>query len=279
MKNALYPCWILLGNTKEAADFYLNVFQESKMLSDTALVKNIQLFDQQFMLLNEGPKTTPNSSISFMLVSETEEETRLYWDKLSYTGNVLMPLDRYAWSPLYGWVEDQFGISWQIYTGSLQDTPQRISPVLMFTGGQVGKAEAAIHFYTKVFSGSSVQGILKYQKEEDNPDYVKHAQFSIRDYILMAMDSSLDHGFEFNDAISFVAECKDQQEIDYLWDSLTQNGGQEVACGWLIDPFGVRWQIVPENMSELISDPEKGAYAFQAMLKMKKINISDLHKK
>lgn len=277
MKNSLYPCWILRGRAAEAAQFYRGVFKEFQMLHDTPLVKEMAIFGQKIMLLNEGPETQPDPSISFMLICEHESEARFYWEQLSAGGTVLMPLGAYDWSPEYGWLSDRFGISWQIYTGSLKDTPQRINPVLMFTGSDAGKAEEAIHFYSGIFREASIQGILKYAETEDNPGSVKHAQFRLRDYIVMAMDSSMEHGFSFNDAVSFVVPCKDQPEIDYLWEKLQQGGGTELGCGWLVDRFGVRWQIIPENMTDLILDPEQGQSAFQAMLKMKKIIIADLN--
>jgi predicted 3-demethylubiquinone-9 3-methyltransferase (glyoxalase superfamily) len=93
----------------------------------------------------------------------------------------------------------------------------------------------------------------------------------------MAMESSLMHKFNFNEAVSFVVECEDQNEIDFFWDNLTK-GGEESQCGWLKDKYGVSWQIIPEILSELMSDPSKSERVINAFMKMKKFDIETLKK-
>src|SRR5690606_8459033 len=116
-----------------------------------------------------------------------------------------MPLDKYPWSDKYGWVQDKFGLSWQISMGKFEIVGQKITPSLMFVGLQHGKAEKAINFYTSVFPDSSVIGILHYRPGENDPEgTVKHAQFSLSNFVMMAMDSAFPHGFSFNESISFV---------------------------------------------------------------------------
>jgi predicted 3-demethylubiquinone-9 3-methyltransferase (glyoxalase superfamily) len=229
------------------------------------------------MLLNDGPQSRPNPSISFMVICQSAEETEKYWQALLAGGQVLMPLDTYDWSPKYGWLQDKYGVSWQLYQGELKDGAQKFSPTMMFTGDRTGKAEEALRFYVSVFSQSRVEGVLYYSEGDgDKPGLVKHAQFTLKDYVMMAMDSSLEHGFSFNDALSIVVECEDQAEIDSYWNQLTANGGQEVACGWLTDKYGISWQILPKGLGKLMSDPEKGQRAMQALMKMKKLIIADL---
>lgn len=86
--------------------------------------------------------------------------------------------------------------------------------------------------------------------------------------------------FKFTEAISFVIDCDDQEEVDHYWNSLTADGGEEGNCGWLKDKYGVSWQVIPKRMSELMSDAnqQKAGAATQAMLTMKKIVIADLEK-
>lgn len=188
-----------------------------------------------------------------------------------------MQLDSYDWSTRYGWVQDKYGISWQLYTGSKKDTPQKFCPVLMFTGARAGKASEAVHFYTRLFPQSHIQGILEYGEEDDDtPGFVKHAQFGINRFIAMAMDSSGPHPFSFNDAVSLVVECDTQTEIDTYWEQLTADGGCEVACGWLTDRYGISWQIIPRALSELIKDPERAQRVMNVLLRMKKLVIADL---
>ncbi|MEJ2900789.1 VOC family protein [Pedobacter panaciterrae] len=277
MKNLIYPCLTIRGKIAEASDFYIQTFGEGKISQTSPFVIQIELSGQKFMLLNDGPTSSPNPSISFMVICESEEETERYWNKLMEGGSALMALDSYDWSPKYGWVQDKYGVSWQVYTGDKSQTPQKFCPTLMFTGDNAGKAEKAVHFYTDLFPQSNIQGVLKYSKEDDdNEEFVKHAQFKIKDFVAMAMDSSANHGFGFTDVISLVVECENQEEIDKYWGQLTANGGKEVACGWLTDPFGISWQIIPKALSKLVSDPVRGQRVMGALMKMKKLIIADL---
>lgn len=240
------------------------------------MVVNAAVSGQKFMFLNGGPEFRPNPSLSFFVVCETVEEVDAAWRKLADDGTVLMPLDAYPWSSRYGWVQDRFGFSWQLSYGKLEDVGQKFTPSLLFTGDNAGKAEEAIRFYTSVFTPSSVTGILRYgPNEEDAEGNVKHAQFSLNGSVMMAMDSSFAHGFHFNEAISLVVECADQQEIDHFWNNLTE-GGAESRCGWLKDRYGVSWQIIPEILKDLMENPEKRDRVVQAFLKMKKFDIAAL---
>ncbi len=179
--------------------------------------------------------------------------------------------------PKDGRLKDRYGVSWQLYTATPEDTTQRICPTLMFTGDRAGKATEAVHYYTSVFPGSSIQGILNYSEGDGEPlDYVKHAQFDIDHYTMMVMDSGQDHQFSFNDTVSLVVECDNQQQIDQYWDELTHNGGREVACGWLVDRYGISWQIIPKSLSTLLKDPERAQRIMPVLMKMKKLVIAEL---
>lgn len=276
MKQQIYPCLWFNGNAKEAAAFYCSVFANSTITDDTALVVAFASAGQKFMLLNGGPEFKPNPSLSFFVVCETREEVDATWRKLSDDGNVLMPLDAYPWSERYGWVQDRYGFSWQLSYGKPEDVGQKFTPVLMFTGNNAGKAEEAIQFYTGVFTPSSVRGILRYGPNEgDTEGHIKHAQFTLNGSVLMAMDSSYAHGFSFNEAVSLVVECENQQEIDFFWDQLTE-GGTESMCGWLKDRYGVSWQIIPARLKEWMSDSEKAPRVAKAFTQMKKLDIAKL---
>lgn len=276
MNNSIYPCLGIKGRIAAAADFYIDTFGEGVITQSNPMVITLTLSGQKFMLLNDGPSSTPNPSISFMVVSETPEETEGYYLKLINGGSALMPLDTYPWSSKYAWVQDQFGISWQLHTGGKNDLGQKFAPSLMFTGSKAGRAEEAVHFYTGLFPDNEIQGILKYNEGEDNTNFVKHAQFKIKNYIAMAMDSSMEHNFGFGDGISLVVHCKDQAEIDKYWDGLTANGGHEVMCGWLVDKYGVSWQIIPDKLGEWMKDPAKFQRVMTAFMKMKKMIYAEL---
>lgn len=277
MNNSIYPCLTIKNQIKEAAAFYTDVFGEGRILQNSPWATQIELSGQKFLLLNDGPSSLPNPSVSFMVVSENANETEEYWNKLAEGGTVLMALGSYEWSNKYGWIQDRYGISWQLYTGSRSESPRKFCPVFMFTGLNCGKATEAIHFYTRIFQQSALGGILTYGKDGgDKPELVKHAQFTISDFIVMAMDSSFNHGFGFNDAISLVVECHTQEEIDALWEHLTAEGGREVACGWLTDRYGISWQIIPKVLGKLISQPGRAEAVMKELMKMKKIVIATL---
>ena len=276
MAKSIYPCLWFDGNAKEAAEFYCSVFENSKVGSDNKIVVEFELAGQRFIGLNGGPMFTKNPSVSFLVVYETEEEIDKAWAKLSEGGMPLMPLDKYDFSKRYGWIQDQYGTSWQLYFGNLKDVGQKITPTLMFTREQNGRAKEAIKFYTSVFDNSSVSGIMEYTEEDpDTTGNVKHAQFTLDGHVFMAMESSLEHPFTFNEGISFVVECETQKEIDYFWNALSV-GGSEGQCGWLKDQFGVSWQIVPAVLKELMSDPGRSKRVMDAFMKMKKFDIEKL---
>jgi predicted 3-demethylubiquinone-9 3-methyltransferase (glyoxalase superfamily) len=276
MKNQIYPCLWFDGKAKEAAEFYCSVFKKSSITSDTPMVVTFESSGQKFMCLNGGPEFNINPSISFFVLCETEQEVDNAWKKLEENGSVLMPLDKYEWSEKYGWLQDKYGVSWQLAMGKMQEVGQKITPTLMFTGEQAGKAEQAIQFYTNVFDNSSITGILRYTAgDNDVAGTVKHAQFILNDQVFMAMDSSLPHQFGFSEGLSLVVECKNQEEIDYYWNKLTE-GGEEGVCGWLKDKFGVSWQIVPAVLGKLMDNPDKAPRVVQAFMQMKKFDIDKL---
>lgn len=277
MNNNIHPCIWYDGNAKAAAEFYCTVFPGAKITVDSPMVVNFELYGQKFMGLNGGPMFKTNPSVSFLIICEEDNEIELLWKALSEDGMVMMPLDKYDWSERYGFVQDKFGLAWQIMKGKYSDVNQKITPTLLFVGNSFGKAEAAVKYYTEVVKPSSVDGILLYAENEGPAaGSVKHSQFILDGKVFMAMDGYGEHKFAFNEGISFVVECKDQEEIDYFWNTLTSDGGQESMCGWLKDKFGVSWQIIPKNIGTLMMDPINGQKAMQALMQMKKIDIAKL---
>lgn len=154
----------------------------------------------------------------------------------------------------------------------------------MFIHENNGKAMEAMQLYTSIFPNSKIGNILKYgDGSEGHPipepaENIQHAHFEIDGYDFFCMDNSYDHPFDFNEGISMVIMTDDQEQTDKYWNSLTSNGGRESMCGWLKDPFGFSWQIVPKRLIQLMSDPDqaKAQKVVQAMMKMQKISIADL---
>jgi predicted 3-demethylubiquinone-9 3-methyltransferase (glyoxalase superfamily) len=230
------------------------------------------------MALNGGPEFKINPSVSFMVHCETETRLKELWETLSQGGKVMMPLDSYPFSPLYGWIEDRYGVSWQLILP--QNEPhQKVMPVLMFVNKVCGKAREAINYYTSIFHETKTGTLAPYPEgmEPDQAGTLMYADFMLEGQWLGAMDSARMHDFDFNEAISFMVHCDTQQEIDYYWDKLTAEG-KEVQCGWLRDKYGVTWQIVPTILPELLNanDQEKGKRVMQALMSMVKLDIAQL---
>ena len=276
MSYPIYPCLWFDGNAKEAAEFYCTVFPNTVITAENPMVVMFESAGQKFMLLNGGPHFKLNPSVSFYVVFETVAEVDKTWESLFEGGSALMPLDKYDWSEKYGWVQDKFGVNWQLSTGKMEDVGQKFTPSLMFTNAQAGKAEQAVQFYTSVFDGSSVTGIMRYSASDpDIEGTVKHAQFRLGEQVFMAMDSSFPHVFNFNEAISFVVNCETQEEIDYYWEKLSAVPEAE-QCGWLKDQFGVSWQLVPNILGKLMSNPSKSERVVNSFMQMKKFDIEKL---
>lgn len=276
MPDQIYPCIWFNGNALEAAAFYIDVFPNSNIISNNPIVINALLSGQHFMLLNGGPAFRPNASISFYTVMSGEDEIERAWQKLTANGKVMMPLDAYPWSTKYGWVEDQYGVSWQLSLDTNSETGQVFTPTLMYANVQQGNAQSAIDFYMNIFPDSSLRGVLHYADQEGEfPGQIKHAQFSLLGQTFMAMDSGVPQPFSFTEGMSLVVSCADQETIDHYWSRLSE-GGEEQMCGWLKDKFGVSWQIVPSILGELMADQERGGRVMQAFLKMKKFDIAQL---
>lgn len=277
MKNSIYPCIWCQNNAHEMAEFYLSVFPHAEVTIENRFFTMLTIQGQQIMLLNgmeQDPPVKPNPSISLMYLTTDEQEIVAIHSKLFVGGKELMPLDSYPFSPTYSWVEDRYGVSWQLYTGKAGDIIQKIVPTFMFVADNNGKAAQAIDFYTSIFPNSEKRGVLEYTgKEGETAGNIQHAEFKVGDYLLMIMDSSYPHAFNFSEGISLVAETVDQENIDYFWNRFISDGGEESVCGWLKDKYGVSWQIVTPEVDELVTRSPK---AFDALLQMRKIDIHTL---
>lgn len=272
----------------EAALFYESVFDDTSILSshvmkDTpsgdAEIVSLKVKDMTMMFISAGPYFTKNPSISFMVNCETEEQVKRYYDKLSIDGFVMMPLADYPFSSCYAWVADKYGVSWQLIFTDRVQMQQKVMPALMFVSEQCGKAEEATAFYASLFKQSEILEPVYYGKgmEPNLENHVKQRHFKLQNQWFSAMDSAFAHDFQFNEGVSLLVECETQDEIDYLWESLSAVPEAE-QCGWLKDKYGVSWQINPTVMQMFMnrSDSAGVERLTQAMLKMKKLDIAAL---
>ena len=149
---------------------------------------------------------------------------------------------------------------------------QKITPWLWFDG----QAEEAANYYTSIFKNSRVLDIKRYGAAGPRPEgTVMTAAFELEGQEFVALNGGPE--FKFNEAISFLVDCRTQEEVDELWERLSE-GGEKGPCGWLKDKYGVSWQIVPTALGELLNDPdpEKSNRVMRAMLGMGKIEIQGL---
>src|SRR6266540_1658711 len=263
------------GKAEEAAKFYTSIFKNSEIRSVSQMSATFQLDGLEFIALNGGPQFKFTPAISFFVKCKTQPEIDDLWKKLSSGGTVLMELDKYPFSEKFGWVQDKFGVSWQL---NLTGGARGITPFLMFAGKQHGRAKEAINFYVSLFEDSRVIEIEPYGAGEGEAEgTVKHATFSLNGQEFMAMDSGREHSFTFTEAISLFVRTETQEEIDYFWKKLSADG-EKGRCGWLKDKFGVSWQIVPPVLGEFLNDEdeEKSERVMKAMLEMDKLDIKAL---
>lgn len=280
---------------KEAADFYCTLFPDSKVTNLTKLhntpsgdadIVSFELSGQSFMAISAGPVFRFNPSISFFVNFDPSkdrnaaENLKRLWEKLISGGVALMPLQQYPFSDLYGWVQDRYGLSWQLILSNPQGEERpNLVPSLLFVGKVSGRAEEAFSFYMSVFRNSRMGIVARYGKgrEPDREGTVMYGDFMIENQWFAAMDSAYNHDFSFNEAISFMVNCSTQEEIDYYWERLSAVPEAE-QCGWLKDRYGLSWQIVPAVMNEMMKNGSREQIdrLTQAFLPMKKIDIEKL---
>lgn len=286
----------------EATKFYTSIFPNSKITNVTVLhdtpsgdcdVVSFELWGHEFMAISAGPYFRPTPAISFMVNfdplrfggSEKEAQIALdtAWTKLSEGGSVRMELGEYPFSKHYGWVADKYGFDWQlILTNPEGEERPPIVPSLLFVSDTCEKAEEATDFYLSVFKNTKRGTIARYPAGmgPSKEGAIMFTDFMLEGQWFVAMDGSSEmHNFSFNEAISFLVYCENQQEIDYYFEKLSAVPEAE-QCGWLKDKFGLSWQIVPNVLGEMMTsgDQEQVDRVTQAFLKMKKFNIEELKK-
>jgi predicted 3-demethylubiquinone-9 3-methyltransferase (glyoxalase superfamily) len=272
MNKKIYPCLWLNGQAAEAARFYTGIFANSQITSQSPMVVHFEVGGLRLMALNGGPQFSINQSVSILAELESSTEVERIWEALMQGAQkVFFELQSYPWSQCYGWLQDQYGLTWQLMLGA----KSYIRPSLMFAGGNFGKAEEAICFYTQIFENSAVNTLQKYGSEVPFEGKVMFADFHISGFGLSGMDGPGEHHFTFSEGLSVVVNCDNQAEIDYYWSVLTTDGA-EGNCGWCQDRYGLWWQVVPSILPSLMAQPATAARVAKAFMKMKKFDIDAL---
>jgi len=274
----------------EAAKWYVSLFEDSE-ITGTATIPDtpsgdaesvaFRLAGLRMMAISAGPFFKFNPSISLMVSCAAMEEVDRLYAALSQGGMDLMPLDEYPFSKRYAWVQDRYGLSWQLMYAENMVGSHMIRPSMLFAGEVCGKAEEAIDFYVGIMD-DSLKGFVNYYAEGEAADErasINYAEAKIRGTDIVAMDHGFGGEFTFNEAFSLVVPCDTQQEIDRLWEALTFVPEAE-QCGWLKDRFGVSWQITPAIMDDIMMNgtAEQISRVTKAFLKMKKFDLAGIER-
>lgn len=272
----------------EAANWYVSIFERSAIhrvsqLHDTPSgdvdTVEFELDGVSFSAISAGPYFALNSSISLMVTCHSAEEVDRLYASLGEGASIMMPLGAYPFSKRYVWLEDKFGLNWQLCYFETDEITQNIRPVLLFAADACGKAEEALLFYESIFPGSAAGYINHYQPGEAGDPRAKtnYAELTLLGLQFVAMDHGIGGDEPFNEAFSFMVLCETQDEIDRYWDALSAVPEAE-QCGWLKDKFGLSWQIVPAQMSVMLASatPEEAQRITEAFLQMKKLDIHAL---
>jgi predicted 3-demethylubiquinone-9 3-methyltransferase (glyoxalase superfamily) len=281
----------------DAADFYVSALPDTAVVdrqtypaeglldfqrefAGRTLVVELDVAGYRMALINAGDEFAPTPAISFFLNFDPSERadargdlTRC-WERLVDGGTVLMELGGYPFSPHYGWLMDRYGVSWQLMLTNPEGEPRPfVIPDLMFCGPAQNMAREAVDFYLSVFPDAELGSRVHYDEAQGpvTAESVIFSDFQIRGEWLSAMDSAVAQSFTFSPGISLMFRARGQAEIDRVWEALSAVPEAE-QCGWLVDRYGVSWQIVPDNLGELLERP--GAYG--RFMGMKKIVVDEL---
>jgi predicted 3-demethylubiquinone-9 3-methyltransferase (glyoxalase superfamily) len=294
-EQKIIPCIWFDGDADDAVAFYLTVFAGSRErgrsvypseglaefqrdMAGKTLTIDFTIGDVRLTALNAGTDFEPNPMLSFILNFDPSTDPAAAdrldaaWQRLSDGGKVLMELDQYPFSKRYGWVQDKFGVSWQLILTNPEGEPRPfIIPCLMFANANVNRANEALDFYSSILPDAHVGTVTTYPENQDlvHAGSVMFGEFAVGSQWFAVMDSPVAHDFNFNEGVSLQVECQDQAEIDYLWGRLSDVPEAEV-CGWCKDRFGVSWQVIPHNLDQIMTPTN-----FARMLTMKKIVISE----
>lgn len=282
--NNVSLCLWFDHQAEEAMNLYASIFSGSEIgktaryseagakmsgqKAGAAMMVEGKVGDLKVLGLNGGPmfKFTPSFSLTANCANEKEVDR--VWALLSPGGTIRMAVGKYPWSPKYGWTSDKYGVEWQITTSESKD---RIVPSLLFVDELFGRGDEALKHYTTIFKDSKIE----MQANDEQTKTIMFSAFRLNGQAFSLMEGQGQHGHKFNESASITVTCKDQNEIDFYWDKLVV-GGSEQPCGWLKDKFGVSWQIVPEEMAKIMSNPAKNESVMKAMFGMKRLDIAKL---
>ncbi|MFH0372950.1 MULTISPECIES: VOC family protein [unclassified Streptococcus] len=272
---------------KEAVAFYVDLFggklDWTYTITDTPSgdsdLIQFQLGDMTLAAISAGPYFKLNESMSLMVnVASKDEVTRLY-QALSEGGRVLMPLGEYPFSPYYVWLEDRFGLSWQLSYAPDLDNSYQFDICLLFSQDQVGLAQPMLDYYKDKLPQASVGQLSYYGEGEAAVEAAKlnYAELLVAGQKMIVMDHGYGGEASFNEAFSLMVYVDSQDELNFYYDLLSAVPEAEM-CGWVKDQFGISWQIVPRILMEAYdtASPEQIKAVNAAVMTMKRLDIGTI---
>ena len=294
--NRIVPCIWLDDQAEAAASFYLAAFPEGRVDAvaryprsgrnpanrppGSVLTVDFTIAGQRFTVMNGGPSFRPNPSVSFHVHLPDAAAVDALYAALGEGGMDLMPLDAYPWSPRFVWLQDRFGVSWQLMARDDAVRPT-IVPALMFAGPHHGRAREAVAAYAAALPDSRVRHVEDFGEGEGGEvGTVKQAVLELMGQPVVAMDGGPGHAFGFDEGLSLQVMCADQAEIDRVATALAADGGEEGPCGWVRDRFGVWWQVGAEQVAAWMASDDEAARdrAFYALLPMRRLDLAALER-
>lgn len=276
MNQKVIPCFWFDKNGEEAFSWYASLFDEATHTVHNPFLVSATIGGLEIWSINGGPVYRPNPTISLYTTFQSKSELERIYQALVQDAKVMMPLDKYDWSELYAWIEDRYGISWQLIYEPSHQSSQRILPCLMYTNDVFGNAEQDMKSYVELYSDSDIL-FSDHYKDEVNGGKLVHGRCELDGVKLIFMDAAGKHDFTFTEGCSLVRLCEDQNDIDKYWNAITSMG-EEGRCGWCKDRSGLSWQIIPSRLGEWMADPDAAPKVGKELQAMNKINMAKLWK-
>lgn len=282
------------GTAEEQASFYAGVFRDTatdviarypeeglpefqQAMAGQALTVDVTVRDLRLSLINAGPEFRPNPSISMMcnfdpvLYDDAADYLEQVYTALVAGGRVLMELGEYPFSPKYAWIEDRWGVNWQLILTDPDGDPRPfLMPALMFGGAAQNRCREAVDHYIGLFPDSAWGQQAEYPAPTGPAPAgaLMFSDFQLLGQWFVAMDSGVEQDFSFDEGVSLMVSAHGQGEIDAYWAGLSRVPEAE-QCGWCKDEYGLSWQVVPDTMAELMARPD----AYAHMMQMGKLEI------
>ncbi|WP_421084739.1 VOC family protein [Rothia nasimurium] len=271
-------CVWIDADAQEATDYYSQALPFTTA-SPNPMLSTLSIDGTSLFLLTAGNTYAPNPSISGFLrfsadrfgsQDQAEEALRRAYQAVGEGGD-LMPLQAYPFAPLFAWVRDRYGFTWQLM---LEETPSGLpffTPCFMFGNIAHGHCEKATDTWMNLLGGERLSLTRHGEGSYLEPEAVQLTTFTLGDGVFSAIDAGIFHDFTFSPGVSIVLFYQDQAGIDGAWKVLSQVPDAE-RCGWCVDSYGVSWQVLPQNIGELMADPA----SLKALLEMGKIDLAQL---